>query len=142
MDSLDALFAQVSALFKDHAHQTREFFQAVDWSQPFLVALLAFHAITLLTAVLLRHRHTALSCYFFVLLGLAGLTQPLNSLGNTHWRSFAASNYFDDSGLFIVSVYAFPLLFNGFVTLLLILKATFSLMIETKRRQLARKKKD
>jgi hypothetical protein len=57
--------------------------------------------------------------HFFVvnLVGLALLTQPLNQAGATYWEHFAAANYFDESGLFIVSLYAFPLIFNGFFSL-------------------------
>ena len=48
---------------------------------------------------------------------MATLAKPLNDLGRNHWENFASANYFDDSGLFIVSIYALPLVFNSFVTL-------------------------
>ncbi|ORX57568.1 hypothetical protein DM01DRAFT_1302780 [Hesseltinella vesiculosa] len=130
------------AFFQHHADQTLEFMLAVDWYQPWLLVLLACHCICLMITLLLRNQSTALSWYFFLLLGLAALTQPLNQLGHQHWQQFATANYFDPSGLFIVSVYAFPLIFNGFVVLMIILKTTFGLMVETKRRQLTRKKNE
>ncbi|EPB93069.1 hypothetical protein HMPREF1544_00143 [Mucor circinelloides 1006PhL] len=74
--------------------------------------------------------------------GLAALTQPLNHLGIKHWKLFANERYFDASGIFIVSVYSFPLIFNGFVTLMFILKATISVLINTKRAQLKQKIKN
>ncbi|KAG1070353.1 hypothetical protein G6F42_026139 [Rhizopus arrhizus] len=74
--------------------------------------------------------------------GLAALTQPLNHFGIKHWKLFANEPYFDASGIFIVSVYSFPLIFNGFVTLMFILKATISVLINTKRAQLKQKIKN
>ena len=48
---------------------------------------------------------------------MATLAKPLNDLGRNHWEKFASANYFDESGLFVVSIYALPLVFNSFVTL-------------------------
>ncbi|KAG0179273.1 hypothetical protein DFQ28_003085 [Apophysomyces sp. BC1034] len=50
-------------------------------------------------------------------MALAALTHTLNELGAKHWEKFSSANYFDASGLFIVSIYAFPLIINGFMTL-------------------------
>ncbi|CAO3582629.1 unnamed protein product [Absidia cylindrospora] len=133
-----------TSFFQQHADHTMQFFQAIDWTQNWLRGLIGFHIICFILVIFLRHRHTALSCYFFIMLGLALLTQPLNQAGSTYWEHFAAANYFDESGLFIVSLYAFPLIFNGFFSLMFILKASFGLMIEMKRRQVqnnANKKK-
>ncbi|KAI8332605.1 transmembrane protein 18-domain-containing protein [Chlamydoabsidia padenii] len=129
--------SQNSASFlQEHVNHTLEFFQAIDWSQNWLRCLIGFHIGCFILVILLRNRHAALSWYFFVMLGLALLTQPLNQAGATYWNRFAAANYFDESGLFIVSLYAFPLIFNGFFSLVFILKASFGLMVEMKRRQL------
>ncbi|KAL0144528.1 transmembrane protein 18-domain-containing protein [Mucor lusitanicus] len=125
-----------------YAERTIDFFNAVDWTQPWLMSVMAFHIVCFLVALGLRNKHDALSVYFFVLLGLAALTQPLNHLGIKHWKSFANEAYFDASGIFIVSVYSFPLIFNGFVTLIFILKATVSVLISTKRAQLKQKIKN
>lgn len=57
------------------------------------------------------------SLFVVHVVGLALLTQPLNQAGSAYWEHFAAANYFDESGLFIVSLYAFPLIFNGFFSL-------------------------
>ncbi|SAM02617.1 hypothetical protein [Absidia glauca] len=120
---LDAIHHQLSSFQKptsflhEHAHHTLQFFQAIDWTQNWLRGLVGFHMCCFVLVILLRHRHTALSWYFFVMLGLALLTQPLNQAGATYWEHFAAANYFDESGLFIVSLYAFPLIFNGFFSL-------------------------
>ncbi|CAO3633534.1 unnamed protein product [Cunninghamella echinulata] len=133
--------SKASSLLQEQIYQTIEFFQAIDWSQTWLTGLVIFHIICFLLVIILRNKHTALSYYFFILLGLAALTQPLNQYGGLYWESFASANYFDESGIFIVSLYAFPLILNGFITLMFILKASFGLMIEMKRRQLMNKSK-
>ncbi|KAI8875472.1 hypothetical protein K501DRAFT_202571, partial [Backusella circina FSU 941] len=112
----------------------------VDWTQPWLVILLSFHLLCFIVSISLRHHHTAISVYFFVLLGFAASTQSLNKLGGQYWELFSTEPYFDKSGLFIVITYSFPVIFNAFVTLFLIFKATIYLMIETKRAQLRQKK--
>ncbi|KAG2220784.1 hypothetical protein INT45_012453, partial [Circinella minor] len=114
----------------------------IDWTQNWLKGLIGFHTICFITILLLRNHSTGLSIYFFVLLAMATLAKPLNDLGRNHWENFASANYFDDSGLFIVSIYALPLVFNSFVTLILILKTTAGLLIDMKRKQIKRQQKN
>ncbi|CEG82522.1 hypothetical protein RMATCC62417_16582 [Rhizopus microsporus] len=115
------------------------FLNAVDWTQPWIISIIVFHILCFITAICLRNHHNSISIYFFILLGFASLTQKLNSLGMKYWQSFSNTCYFEPSGVFIVSVYAAPLLVNAFVTMMLIIKAVVSLMVETKRRQLQQK---
>ncbi|KAI8141623.1 transmembrane protein 18-domain-containing protein [Fennellomyces sp. T-0311] len=123
-----------------YMERTYQFLDAIDWSQTWIRGLIGFHVLCFLTTICLRKRSTALSIYFFILLGMAALAQPLNNLGKTHWEKFASADYFDESGLFIVSVYALPLVFNCFITLMLILKAAAGLLVEMKRAQIRGKK--
>ncbi|ORZ03380.1 transmembrane protein 18-domain-containing protein [Syncephalastrum racemosum] len=124
-----------------YAEETIAFFQAIDWSQSWLLTLMGFHATCLLITLLLRNRHNALSVWFFVLLGMAALTEPLNTVCSQHWQTFASTNYFDESGMFIVTLYSFPLVFNGFVAMMFVLKAAAGLLIQVKRKQLKNTKK-
>ncbi|GAA5813954.1 hypothetical protein MFLAVUS_007444 [Mucor flavus] len=72
-------------------------------------------------------------------MGFAALTQPLNSFAMKNWETFSTESYFDASGVFAVCVYALPLICNGCLALVYILKATASLLIQTKRAQLESK---
>ncbi|KAI8094877.1 transmembrane protein 18-domain-containing protein [Gilbertella persicaria] len=127
------------AMLGSYTDQTVAFFKAVNWTQPWILGLLGCHMMCFLIAIHYRHCHDQLVIYFFSLLGLAALTQPLNQLGINYGNQFLDQAYFDPSGVFIVSVYSFPLIFNGFVTLIFILKAVVSIMIQTKRVQLKNK---
>ncbi|KAI9247451.1 transmembrane protein 18-domain-containing protein [Phascolomyces articulosus] len=121
--------------------RTYEFIDAIDWTQTWLQALIGFHTVCFITTLLLRNHSTGLSIYFFLLLGMAALAKPLNDLGRTHWDNFASANYFDESGLFAVSIYALPLVFNSFVTLIFILKMTAGLLVNMKRAQIKQQRK-
>ncbi|KAI8644117.1 transmembrane protein 18-domain-containing protein [Parasitella parasitica] len=144
-DPLNNLLANIRSelenadMLGSYAERTIDFFNAVDWTQPWIMCIMVFHLTCFMFAVGLRNKHNALSVYLFILLGLAALTQPLNNLGMKHWKSFSKQPYFDASGIFIVSAYSFPLLFNGFVTLVFVLRATVSALINAKRGQLQQK---
>ncbi|KAG2230760.1 hypothetical protein INT48_001662 [Thamnidium elegans] len=77
--------------------------------------------------------------FFRAVLGFAALTQPLNSFAMKNWKAFSTESYFDESGVFVVCVYALPLISNGCLALIFILKAIVSLLIQTKRAQLQNK---
>ncbi|KAI9490546.1 transmembrane protein 18-domain-containing protein [Zychaea mexicana] len=124
------------SVIDQYIERTYEFLDAIDWSQKWLQGLIGFHVICFATTLLLRNHSTGLSVYFFVLLGMAALVKPLNGLCKTHWEEFASADYFDESGLFIVSVYALPLVFNAFVTLIFILKTAAGLLVSMKRAQI------
>lgn len=48
---------------------------------------------------------------------LACLSQPLNGFLSNNWEKFASANYFDDSGLFLATVYSLPLIVNCMLAL-------------------------
>ncbi|KAI8980248.1 transmembrane protein 18-domain-containing protein [Pilobolus umbonatus] len=140
------LFQSISTIkseagLDNYVEHTLSFYEAIDWSEYWIMATLGFHVLCFVTTIIIRNKHTSLSMYFFFLLGMALLTQPLNTLGIQYWKSFSLYPYFDPSGIFIVSVYSFPLMFNAFVTLIFILKAVFSMLIQVKRAQLRYKVK-
>lgn len=54
---------------------------------------------------------------FIRIVALVLLSQPLNHLASSHWTRFSSANYFDEKGLFISTVYSFPILFNESVGL-------------------------
>ncbi|KAI7895703.1 transmembrane protein 18-domain-containing protein [Mucor mucedo] len=137
VESIKATLTEANMLgFASYTEQTLAFFHAVDWTQPWIISVIVFHLLCFLISIKLRNNHDALPIYFMILMGMAALTQPLNSLAIQHWSLFSTESYFDTSGLFIVSVYAFPLIFNCSLTLAFILRAVVSTLIKAKRAQL------
>lgn len=116
--------------------QLEQFIRAVDWSQPWLIALFAFHVSSLFTLILSRNNHNVISGLLFFYIFLAMLSQPINSFLSNNWQSFASADYFDESGLFLATVYSLPLIINSIIALILVLRATCTMLVHVKRTQL------
>ncbi|KAJ2961945.1 hypothetical protein NQZ79_g2859 [Umbelopsis isabellina] len=130
-----------SANWEQALRQLGQFIQAVDWSQPWLVALFTFHVSSLFTLIMSRNNHNVISGLLFFYIFLAMLSQPLNSFLSNHWQSFASANYFDESGLFLATVYSLPLIINSIIALILVLRATCTMLVHVKRTQLQKQAK-
>ncbi|KAG2177745.1 hypothetical protein INT43_002992 [Umbelopsis isabellina] len=130
-----------SANWEQILQQLGQFIHAVDWSQPWLVALFAFHISSFFTLVLSRNNHNAISGLLFFYIFLAMLSQPINSFLSKNWQSFASANYFDESGLFLATVYSLPLIINSIIALILVLRATCTMLVHVKRTQLQKQAK-
>ncbi|XP_066364518.1 uncharacterized protein [Miscanthus floridulus] len=130
------------------ADNLRGFIRAVDWTEPWLICLMAFHVVLLLTAV--GFRRNANFQLFLLFLAYSGvyLAERMNRYLGEHWKSFTSRNYFDRSGVFISAVWSGPLIFISIVSVISSLIALCRLMVKWKRAELrhrarlARDKKD
>ncbi|XP_064393388.1 transmembrane protein 18-like [Halichondria panicea] len=90
----------------------KELWYGVDWTEPWLLCLLGFHVCTFLAIILLR-RHIYGQASILAILGvLCVATESVNEFAAKNHQKFARQQYFDSEGLFIITVYAVPLLFN------------------------------
>ncbi|XP_062232676.1 uncharacterized protein LOC133929934 [Phragmites australis] len=124
------------------------FVHVVDWTEPWLMCLMAFHAILLLTAVgLRRNANFQLFLLFLAYLGVY-LAEKMNRYLGEHWKNFASQNYFDSAGVFISVIWSGPLIFISIFSMVISLIALCRLMVKWKRAelrhraQLARDKQD
>jgi hypothetical protein len=124
------------------ADAVARFCAAVTWTQPWLIALIAFHVVILVWLLAVRKSASGLALTFATLLALGLAAKPLNTLAAEHWRDFADQPYFDDGGFFAMVVYAFPLVVNAVVALCLILKLTGGLLIQVKRAEIVAKRRE
>ena len=92
------------------------FIAAVQWQQPFFLALLCFHLCLLLLSLLLRHSYMLQLVLLGALLALVSASENLNSLCKQRWRSIATEDYFDSGGIFASLVWASPLALIAFIT--------------------------
>ncbi|CAD6333726.1 unnamed protein product [Miscanthus lutarioriparius] len=130
------------------ADNLRAFICAVDWTEPWLMCLMAFHVVLLLTAV--GFRRNANFQLFLLFLAYSGvyLAEKMNRYLGEHWKSFTSRNYFDRSGVFISVVWSGPLIFISIISVIISLIALSQLMVKWKRAELrhrarlARDKKD
>ncbi|XP_004541826.1 transmembrane protein 18 isoform X2 [Maylandia zebra] len=115
------------------------FFMSVQWSEPWLIGLLVFHAVCLFLTLLTCKYYRAQICHFLLVVGLVYSAEYLNELAARNWRSFSNFQYFDSKGMFISLVFSIPLLLNAVIIVMVWVYRTFSTMTELKTLQLKRK---
>ncbi|KAJ9145675.1 hypothetical protein P3X46_028030 [Hevea brasiliensis] len=112
------------------------FFHAIDWTEPWLRGLMAFHVALLIVAILSR-KHINFQMFLFLLaLGGVYFAERLNRILGDNWRSFASQNYFDPHGLFLSSLWSGPLLVTAIVILINSLFSLCYLIVRWKRAEL------
>ena len=112
------------------------FMHAIDWSERWLLALGAFHAVVWLVVLATRRNQDAQMVLLLTILALVYTAEYVNSYGSRHWESFAGQNYFDKRGVFISVMYSLPMLCAAMFVLLNALRAASSLLIQVKRKEL------
>ncbi|KAJ7973950.1 Transmembrane protein 18 [Quillaja saponaria] len=100
------------------------FFHAIDWKEPWLMGLLAFHFLFLLTAILSRKSTNFQMCLFLSALAGVYLAERLNVFLGKNWKSFSGQNYFDPSGVFLSALWSGPLLV---IAIIILINTLFSL---------------
>uniref|UniRef100_A0A182QW26 Transmembrane protein 18 n=1 Tax=Anopheles farauti TaxID=69004 RepID=A0A182QW26_9DIPT len=88
------------------------FLASIDWYDPWLIGLIAFHVCITSTALLTRNYGNFQVFLFFVLLLLVYFSESINEYAAINWRIFSKQQYFDDKGLFISVVFSVPILLN------------------------------
>ncbi|KAJ8431441.1 hypothetical protein Cgig2_014934 [Carnegiea gigantea] len=130
------------------------FFHAIDWKERWLICLLAFHVLLLLTAILSR-KHVNLQMCLFLLAcrcpafllnpdtikfnaAVTGVyfAENLNQFISVHWQMFATQNYFDPHGLFLSVLWSGPLLVIAILILINTLFSLCHLIVQWKRAEL------
>lgn len=112
------------------------FFHAIDWKEPWLMGLMAFHFVLLVVAISSR-KNLNFQMYLF-LLALAGVyfAENLNRVLGSNWKRFATQNYFDPHGVFLSALWSGPLLFIAIIILVNTLFSLCSLIVRWKKAEL------
>ncbi|EGF79874.1 hypothetical protein BATDEDRAFT_35206 [Batrachochytrium dendrobatidis JAM81] len=100
------------------------------------MGLAAFHLTVFIWILISRSRQITLILTVMILGVMALLSEPINALANSHYLLFSKQNYFDKSGIFVVTMFALPILVNILVALAFIVVYTLKLMVQAKRSQL------
>jgi hypothetical protein len=121
--------------------QLSGFLHAVDWREPAIVALLAFHVAVASLAVAVRGAPNASLVLFLSVCGLVLAARPANdwlgAAGRGRWRRMGFSqNYFDKHGLFAAALFCAPLLLVAFCQMLYALRLASDLLVKVKRREI------
>eukprot|EP01063_Lacrimia_lanifica_P022688 TRINITY_DN30214_c0_g1_i1.p1 TRINITY_DN30214_c0_g1~~TRINITY_DN30214_c0_g1_i1.p1 ORF type:complete len:198 (+),score=69.11 TRINITY_DN30214_c0_g1_i1:57-650(+) len=142
--SLEGLQKMTSEASSQFMGEVNGFISAVDWSEPWLMGLLAVHALVwgafLFSCVVTTSAEYKMG-FFMLIAVLCGSAGYLNALGAAHWRSFANIDYFDDSGLFLAVMWCAPMLLLLFCCLLQLLFEAAKMMVKVKVSQLKQRKR-
>jgi len=138
--SYEQLVIQASREWEHFLTTSKDFFNSVDWKEPLMVGLIAFHAFTLLFVVATRHHTNIQTMAFFLILGMVALAEQINIFCIENWSTIATKQYFDKGGAFITIVYSAPLLLFAFIILINFLLDLFSLLVAKKTAELKQKR--
>ncbi|GFH24233.1 transmembrane protein 18, partial [Haematococcus lacustris] len=114
---------QVKRKFREAQHEApladvvRGFVAAIDWKEPWLIALLSTWAALLVVAVLTRRRTNIQAIIFAIAACLVYFGERLNGLAAEHSHRFSTQNYFDVRGVFYTACVSLPLLLVCFTVL-------------------------
>ncbi|XP_071482341.1 transmembrane protein 18-like [Diadema antillarum] len=112
------------------------FIKHIDWTEPWLLSLVAFHLFCLIITIITRKYNNFQIILFLIMLLMIYLSEYLNEYAAKHYRMFSRLQYFDSSGLFISVVYNIPLLINCLVMICIWLHTAAHMIVTVKRGQL------
>ncbi|ERN08551.1 hypothetical protein AMTRI_Chr11g98320 [Amborella trichopoda] len=145
--ALDDHFKQMNLLFETFVLEIRKgarpaydnfmgFFHAIDWTEPWLILLLCFHFVLLVTAITFRKKiNFQMGLFVMALVGVY-LAEKINIILAKNWEMFAGQNYFDPYGLFLSVLWSGPLLFISIIILINTLVSLCQLIVRWKRAEL------
>ncbi|KAF0686504.1 Aste57867_21691 [Aphanomyces stellatus] len=129
-------------LTQKYGHMMIQWYEAVDWQEPLILGLIAFHVALLTSVLVMRHVYWAQVAFFTFICGTIYVCERLNTWGREHWTTFASQNYFDTQGVFMGIFVAGPLLAIGFIQLMWNMYAMAHLVVAVKRHELQMQAKE
>ncbi|XVF29966.1 hypothetical protein REPUB_Repub16aG0016700 [Reevesia pubescens] len=112
------------------------FFHAIDWKEPWLMSLLAFHVFLLIITIFSRKNTNFQMCLFLLALLGVYFAESLNRFLGYNWKKFATQNYFDPSGVFLSALWSGPLLTIAIIILINTLFSMCYLIVRWKKAEL------
>ncbi|KAI5668397.1 hypothetical protein M9H77_18250 [Catharanthus roseus] len=135
-DLVEKFGAELRSGLKPAYNNFMGFFHAIDWKEPWLIGLLAFHVFLLCLAIISRRNINFQMCLFLLALAGVYLAERLNMLLAENWRSFATQNYFDPHGVFLSVLWSGPLLVISIVILINTMFSLCYLIVRWKKAEL------
>eukprot|EP01088_Endostelium_zonatum_P016139 TRINITY_DN4239_c0_g1_i1.p1 TRINITY_DN4239_c0_g1~~TRINITY_DN4239_c0_g1_i1.p1 ORF type:complete len:177 (-),score=36.12 TRINITY_DN4239_c0_g1_i1:162-692(-) len=126
---------KMNAEFLEHC---KLFIAAVNWTEPLLLGIGAFHVLMLLLVIVTRKNFNLQVGLVFILSSIVLSATFLNDLGMKHWKSVATQAYFSPNGLFISAVLSFPLVLISILAIFNIVRSLIHSMAMVKRAQFRR----
>lgn len=121
------------------------FKSAINWSEPFVMSLVAFQIAMFIICLLVSRRNVGLTPRLVVMIFIAAivrLAERMNRIGAKHWEKIATQNYFDKQGVFVAIVFCGPLLFDCLIMLIMFLTEASQLLVKVKTNEMKKKKSE
>ncbi|XP_033640550.1 transmembrane protein 18-like [Asterias rubens] len=117
------------------------FLQNIDWTEPWLIALLVCHLLCLVFTIVTRKHANIQAILFLLLLFLIFMSEWINEYAASNYKLFSRLQYFDSSGLFIAVVFSLPLLCNCLLMVMIWVYQMAHLLVKVKRAEIRHKLK-
>eukprot|EP01023_Acetabularia_acetabulum_P057581 TRINITY_DN6717_c0_g4_i1.p1 TRINITY_DN6717_c0_g4~~TRINITY_DN6717_c0_g4_i1.p1 ORF type:complete len:181 (+),score=11.55 TRINITY_DN6717_c0_g4_i1:39-545(+) len=131
---------QISQFMNEQQQSFRDatlgFFYAIDWTEPWIIAILVTHALLLILVLIFRKNIQIQSVLFCFMMLIVFGAQKLNELGQKNWEQFSKQDYFDDHGFFISMVVSMPMIVVMLLVVINYLISVSKLLVKMKRQQL------
>ncbi|KAJ8643019.1 hypothetical protein MRB53_004767 [Persea americana] len=138
-DMLEKITTEFRSGFRPALDNLIGFFHAIDWKEPWLIGLISFHVLLLLTVVMTRRNLNFQMCLFLMALTGVYLAERINTVLANNWKNFAGQNYFDPHGIFLSVLWSGPLLLISIMILINTLFSLCQLIVKWKRAELRHK---
>lgn len=117
---------------------------AINWTEPFILYLMAFHIIVFVLCMWASRPSRSLVPRVGIMISVGILVRSaerLNTYAAQNWEDFSTQNYFDSKGVFMGIFLCGPLLVDSFLMLVIYLREASQLLVQVKTEELKRKQK-
>ncbi|KAJ3178794.1 hypothetical protein HDU87_003349 [Geranomyces variabilis] len=139
--SVKAFYDLCAQAFWEFIEDLLHFIESVDWSEPFLSVMIAFHIGLVVWMLRSQKSHLQTAINFTVVAVLVCFARPLNNLLSANYALFSRVNYFDPHGAFMGVMWLAPLMADMVFLMWTLLEQTSEMMVQVKKKQMQLQRK-